>query len=199
MKKIILTTAILLATVFGINTSTYAAAANKGEVSTVLTNVNKFNKIEVYGNVELYLSDGETDQVKVYNHYYKESALVQDQNGVLRISSYKAQKLVVWITVSDLRSLLVYDNADVRSFGKVSAIDLDIKLFNNATVQLNLDAFQANITLNDFAKANLTGNIEQGEVKYDPTVYLNVNNLVSAHLIKTEKSSIGEKNDLSEL
>src|ERR1700712_1212575 len=183
MKTLLIATAILLATVTGINQSAYAA--NKDNVQAVLlTEISKVNKIEVYGNVELYLSNGFTDNVKVYNQYYKESALVQDQNGVLRISSYKAEKLVVWVTVNNLSALSVHDNAEVISFGKLSAIDLDVKLYNNASAQLDLDAYNANITLVDQAKADLSGDIEYGEIKYDRSASLNTFNLVSAHVGK---------------
>ena len=110
------------------------AKKSKTEVSTVLNNISKISKIEVRGNVELYISDSETDQVKVYNKYYEQSALVQSQNGVLRITSYADQKLVVWIKAADLRAITAYDNAEVRSFGKLSAIELEVNLHNNASV-----------------------------------------------------------------
>jgi hypothetical protein len=183
MKTTILTIAIALATIFGTSQSSYAATSSNEEITT-LTDVSKISKIEVHGNVELYLSDGTADQVKVYNRYYAESALVQDQNGVLRISSYKTQKLVVWVTVSDLRNLSVYDNAEVKSFGKLSAIDLDVKLFNSASAQLNMDAYQATVTLNDHAKADLAGTINEGEVHYDRSSSVNITSLVAAHLVK---------------
>src|ERR1700743_929530 len=119
MKTKFFSAIAIAAVVLGISTSTYASvkdsAAKDAEVSTTLTNVSNISKIEVYGNVEVYLSDGNSDQVKVYNRYYTESALVQNNKGVLRISSYSAQKLVVWITANDLRSLSVYDNATVKS------------------------------------------------------------------------------------
>ncbi|MCR8561004.1 DUF2807 domain-containing protein [Mucilaginibacter sp. BJC16-A38] len=189
MKTIVLTTAILLATVIGINKSAYAETV-KDDTYTVLTQVSNINKIEVHGNVELYLSDGNSDQVKVYNNYYKESALIQDQNGTLCISSYKTEKLVVWVTVNDLRSLAIYDNAEVKSFGKLSAIELDVKLFNNASAQLNMDAFQAYITLNDRAKASLAGNINEGTIKYTHTSVLNTANLLSGNVTKTDVDDV---------
>ncbi|MDP9075820.1 MAG: DUF2807 domain-containing protein [Bacteroidota bacterium] len=189
MKTIVLTTAILLATVIGINKSAYAGTV-KDNTYTVLTQVSNINKIEVHGNVELYLSDGNSDQVKVYNNYYKESALIQDQNGTLCISSYKNEKLVVWVTVNDLRSLSIYDNAEVKSFGKLSAIELDVKLFNNASAQLNMDAFQAYVTLNDRAKASLAGNINEGTIKYTHTSVLNTANLLSGNVIKTDVDDV---------
>src|ERR1700733_449228 len=72
MKKTILTAAIALITVFGISRSTYAATTGNQEVSTMLTNVSSISEIEVHGNVQLYLTTGNTDQVKVYNDYYAE-------------------------------------------------------------------------------------------------------------------------------
>ena len=104
MKTKFLSFVAIAAIVTGVSSTSIAAvkgntaAANNSEVSTVLTNVNKINKIEVRGNVEVFVSDGSADQVKVYNRYYSESALVQNQNGVLRISSFSAQKLIVWVT-----------------------------------------------------------------------------------------------------
>ena len=57
------------------------ASANtaKTDAGIILTDISKINKIEVYGNVELYISSGPADQVKVYNRYYSENALVQSQ------------------------------------------------------------------------------------------------------------------------
>ncbi len=187
MKTTILTIAIAFSAVFGISRTASAAISNKEEVSTLLTDVSNINKIEVHGNVELYLSDGTADQVKVYNSYYAESALVQDENGTLRISSYAAKKLVIWVTANDLRSLSVYDNAEVKSFGKLSAIDLDVKLFNNASAQLDIDTYAASITLSDHAKAGLSGNVDKANLQYDRHSFLNTTNLVALHLVKTVK------------
>ncbi len=141
-------------------TNTYASVNNTNEeAATVLTNISKINKIEIHGNVELYVSDGATDQVKVYNKYYSESALVQSKNGVLRISSYKNQKLVVWVTAADLQTINAYDNAEVRSFGKLEKLDLEVNLYNTATADLNVEAYKATVNVNDDAKVSLTGNI----------------------------------------
>jgi hypothetical protein len=60
-----------------------------------------------------------------------------------------------------------------------------VDLYNHASAQLNIDAFQSNITLNDNAKANLSGYISLGEIKYNNTSVLNTANLVSENLKKT--------------
>ena len=152
MKTTLFTIITALVLVGGIAGTTYASTNNNNNAATVLTDVSKINKIEIRGNVELYVTAGNADQVKVYNRYYAESALVQNQNGVLRITSYKAEKLVVWVTANDLRAISAFDNAQVKSFGKFSAIDLEVNLHNNATAQLNLDTYYANVNVSDHAR-----------------------------------------------
>jgi Putative auto-transporter adhesin, head GIN domain len=199
MKTTLLSFATIAAIVLGIGNTTYAAtkdsAAKDSEVSTVLTNVNKISKIEVHGNVELYVSDGSADQVKVYNHYYAESALVQSQDGVLRISSYSNQKLVVWVTAYDIRSISAYDNAEIRSFGKLSPIDLDVTLNNNSYAKLDMDGFSANIVVNDRAKADLTGNVTECSLKYNRSATVNSTNLVTANITRVVDGGKNSRKD----
>jgi len=197
MKTLILTIAILFTTMLGISQATYAAGVSNTEEITTLAVVSNISEIEIHGNVELYLSDGAADQVKVYNNYYSDNAFVQDQNGVLRITSYSTQKLKIWVTASQLQKLSIYDNAEVRSFGKLSAIDLDVKLYNNAAVKLNVDAYTASITLNDSAKADLTGDVTEGSLRYDQSSFLNHSALNVSHITKTENFNMGTINELS--
>jgi len=187
MKTTVLTIAIALSTVFGISQSASAATGSTQEVSTILTDVSNISQIEVHGNVELYLSDGTADQVKVYNNYYTENELVQNENGVLRISSYSAKKLKVWVTAADLRTLSVYDNAEIKSFGKFSGINLDVKLYNHASAKLDMDVYAANIILNDRAKADLSGTVDQANLQYNRSAFLNTANFEAARLVKTIK------------
>ena len=181
MKTQILTIATVLSLALANSTNTFAAT-HSSNVSTVLTDVKHINKIEVRGNVELYVSDGTTDNVKVYDKYYSESALVQNQNGVLRISSYKNEKLIVWVTAAELQSISAYDNASVKTFGKLSGINLDVNLYNHAAANLNLEAFAANINVNDQATANLTGTVNDCNLKYNQSATVNGTNFVATNL-----------------
>ena len=185
MKKIILTTAIALSVVFGISSSSFAATVKIADVSTVLSNVSKINEIEIHGNVQVYLTSDNEDKVKVYNNYYADNALVQEQNGVLKITSYSTEKLVVWVTVSNLAKLSVFDDAEVRSFGKFSAIDVDVNLHNNAVAQLGLDGFNVSFTLTDRAQAKLSGHIENGSLQYSHWSHLDITSFTAASLTKT--------------
>jgi hypothetical protein len=189
MKTRILSFVTIAAIVLGISNTTIAAtkdsAAKNSEVSTVLTDVRKINKIEIHGNVELFVSDGSSDQVKVYNRYYAESALVQNQNGTLRISSYSADKLVVWVTANQLNAITAYDNSEVKSFGKLSSIEMDVNLHDNSYAKLDLDGYSANITLNNRAKADLAGTVNQCNLKYSRSTTVNSTNFAAERITKT--------------
>ncbi|MDB5137864.1 MAG: hypothetical protein JWP37_4467 [Mucilaginibacter sp.] len=157
MKSKILSVILMFGVIAGLSKSTYAASADY----ILLHDIKSINKIEVHGNVELFISDNSTEQVKVYNKYYSESALVQSSNGVLRISSYTAEKLIVWIASDNLSSISAYDNAEIRSFGDVSKIEFSIDLHDNASAKLNFNAYSANVILRDHAKIELGGTVNQ--------------------------------------
>jgi phage gp45-like len=181
MKTNLIAIFTVIVTVLGIANSTQAAVNNNNNAGVVLTDISKINKIEVYGNVKVYVSNGDADQVKVYNRYYSESALVQSRNGVLRISSYKAEKLEVWVTAKELNAITAYDNAEVKSFGNLSAIELDVKLYNNASADLKLDAFSAAVTMNDKTRANLSGNVSEYSLNRSVASSVNRTHLVADH------------------
>ncbi|MDB5286210.1 MAG: hypothetical protein JWR05_1159 [Mucilaginibacter sp.] len=201
MKTQFLTIATIFTLALGTVSSTYASAkTDKDENSTILKDVSNINKIEIHGNVELYISDGSADQVKVYNKYYKENALVQSQDGVLRISSYADQKLVVWVTANDLRAITAYDNAEVKSFGNLSKINIDVTLNNTASAKLNLDAYKANITVNDRAKADLTGNVTNYNLVQEKSASVNHTNLAAENVTtKTNPIAVQPKTELANL
>jgi len=198
MKTRIFSLVAIAAVVLGISNTTFAAtkkdsAAGSNEVSTVVKDVNKISKIEVRGNVELFVTDGENDQVKVYNRYYAESALIQSHNGVLRISSYSAKKLVVWVKAEQLISIAAYDNAEVKSFGKLSPLEMEVTLHDNAYAKLDVDGYSMNITVNNRAKADLTGNVEQCNLKYNRSASVNSTYFAAAHITRTIDGDIKNK------
>jgi len=174
MKTQIITIFAALVLSAGIAATSYATPVNNSNV-TVLNDITSINQIEVRGNVELYISNGTTNQVKVYNKYYAENALVQDKNGVLRITSYNPEQLVVWVSAADLRSVSAYDNSEVKSFGNFSSIDFSVDIHNNA-----------NLTVADQAKAVLTGNVEQYDLKYRQVSNITYTGFRAAHTSKVQ-------------
>jgi hypothetical protein len=183
-------TLITLVTVLSATSLTYAAATTNDDQVTVIATESNINKIEASGNVEVYITNGDKDQVKVYDDYYAQNALVQDKDGVLRISSYAAGKLVVLVTVVNLRSITATDNASIRSYGTFSAIGLDVKLDKNASARLKLDVFAANVTITEGAKADLSGSVNDYDLNYSRSAKINSTGLVA---VNSTKNNITKK------
>ncbi len=180
MKTRIFTLIALFVILSGISNFTYASAANHADY-VVLNDIKAINKIEVRGNVELFISDNSEPQVKVYNKYYSESALVQAKNGTLRITSYTNEKLIVWVSTDQLVSVTAYDNAQINSFGKLSKIEFSVDLHNNASAKLDLDAYIANVTLKDHAKIELSGNATEFSLNHNSGSELINHNFIAEH------------------
>jgi hypothetical protein len=191
-------TLITLATIALSISVAHATTLNNSNnnITAVNVAVNNISKIEASGNVEVYIVNGDKDEVKVYDKYYEQNALVQGKDGVLRISSYAKDKLVVLVTVADLRAITAYDNAVVKSYGKLSAIELTVNLNNNASAQLNLNVFAANFTVNDRSTANLSGNVNDYNVNFSQSSTINKTELVAANT--TEKNTTKEAARLAE-
>ena len=172
MKKVILS--IFTIATFVIGTTNFSHAATlKHDAATTLTDISTINKLEIHGNVTVYISDASTDQVKVYNQDYSESARVQSKNGTLRISSYSPEKLVVWVSANDLRSVSVYDNAEIKSFGQLSKIEFSVDLHDNASAKLDLNAYSAVVAVNDHAKADLSGSADEFTLSHNYAASVN--------------------------
>jgi hypothetical protein len=184
MKKIILTIAIAVS-ILGISITTFAKTGSDSEARSTLPSVSNINEIEVHGNVEVYLTSGTVDKVTVYDNYYSNNALVQEHNNTLRITSYAAKKLLVWVTVSNLSKLSIYDQSTVNSFGKFSAIDVDVNLYDHALAKLDLDVFNASFALNGRSAVELSGNVENGALKYGHLTHINDENLTAANLTES--------------
>lgn len=162
------------------------AKTTKDDAFTILEDMGTINSIEVHGNVDLYVTDAPADQIKVYNKYYAEGAFVQNKNGVLRISSYKNEKLVIWVKAKDLRSVSLFDNSQIKSFGTLSKIELSIDLHDNATAKLDLDAFKLNLLVRNNAKADIKGSADEFNLNRDVEQNVTRNNLSVTHLYENK-------------
>ncbi len=101
----------------------------------------------------------------------------------------KPEKLVVWVTAADLRSVSAFDNAEVQSFGDVSKIEFNVDLHDSASAKLNLDAYSANVTVTDQAKANLSGTVTKYGFNYSHTENINAANFEATDASNTQKTT----------
>ncbi len=157
MKTSIKTLFAAALTLVVLTSSAFASTDVKENNVTVLATVKNISKIEVKGNVEVILVQAPVESVKVYDNYYAKNALVQQEDGVLRISSFQKETLTVAVYVRELSTVEASDNAQVKTFGKVNFLSLAIKLNGNATADINASTINLYTSLKDNASLKLTG------------------------------------------
>lgn len=137
--------------------SAFASTDTKESNVTVLSQVKNINKIVANGNVEVILVQAPTESVKVYDSYYSKNALVQQQDDVLRISSFQKEKLTVAVYVRNLSTIEAADNATVKTFGKINFLSLDVILKDKATADINANTISLYTSIKDNANLKLSG------------------------------------------
>lgn len=128
---------------------------------TILNEVKNINKIVATGNVEVFVVQASTESVKVYDSYYSKNALVQQKDGVLRISSFEKEPLSVTVYVRNLTAIEAGNNAVVKTFGKVSFLTLDVVLKDKATADINAKTVNLYTSVTDNASLKLSGSTEE--------------------------------------
>ena len=151
--------ASLLTTVV-LTSSAFASSDEPKNTITVLNQVKNISKLVVSGNVEVFLIQASTESVKVYDSYYSKNALVQQEQGVLRISSFQKETLKVAVYVNNLSSIQASDNATVKTFGKVSFLNLDVILKDNASADIEANTVSLYTSVKDSASLTLSGATE---------------------------------------
>lgn len=178
-------TAIVAVIILTITTQK-SIAAEGTQLSTKLTEIKNISKITASGNVEVFLTQGGTEGVTVYDNYYSKYALVQITDGELRISSYGAEKLQVWVQVDGLRSIEASGNAEIKSLNKISALDLSIELKDSATATLNSETLTSKVTVSDLSSLTLSGSSLNYTEMISESATVNANSFVTAGLFKTD-------------
>ena len=168
-------------------------AVENAPVVTELKDKAIISKIYVKGNVEVFITQGEEQSIKVYDNYYGKNALTQIENdGTLRISSYSDKKLSVWVTVENLKSIEAHDQAVVYSVNKITALELQVTLTHSALAHLEIDTYEINTNISDSSKLELVGKAEVQNVNASNYSNLDISKFETASesLMMKDESSI---------
>ncbi len=157
MKTSIKTLFAAVLTLVVLTSSAFASSDVKSNNFTVLNQVKNITKLEVKGNVDVILVQASTESVKVNDSYYSKNALVQEKDGVLRISSFEKERLTVTVYVRNLASIEAADNATVNTFGKMSFLSLDVILKDKATANIDATTINLYTSIKDNASLILSG------------------------------------------
>lgn len=154
--------------------------STKANNVTILNEVKNINKIVVSGNVEVFVVQAPTESVKVYDSYYSKNALVQQKDGVLRISSFEKERLAVTVYVRNISTIEASDNSTVKTYGKVNLLSLDVLLKDKATADINANTINLYTTVKDNASLKLSGSTEEHYALMSTSAKMTTGNFVAA-------------------
>ena len=150
-----------------------------GKPATDIRMLPPFNKIYVKDNIDLFIIQGKSQEVKIEaGNNLISSIKTQVDSGVLHINndnrcnwarSYKNGAVKIYITMPSLRFLWHFGSGFVKSEATITCDTLDIWAHQTGNVELTLDAniiytnmhTTADITLR--GKSNILGNWHVGE------------------------------------
>lgn len=159
LKKGILAIGILaMFTTVLATTPLYANDNNK--TLTTINQSQQISKMVVKGNVEVFITQGNSNSVKVYDNYYSENAYIQNDDATLRITSYGDKTLSVWVTVADLSEIEASDYAQVYTNNTINALDIKLTLNNHAVAKMAINSYKLTTKIAGNANLELTGKTE---------------------------------------
>lgn len=165
MKTSVKTLFALLTGIFFLSSTAAVRAAEPASYITTLSSVKDIKKIVVSGNVNLLLVQDDVERVKVYDKYYSKNALVQQQGGTLRISSHAERPLSIVVYVKELNSIEANNQAKVRTEGCFRLLNLDVKLQDHATADLNAKTVSLFTSVQGAAELKIAGTTDQHSIQ----------------------------------
>jgi len=161
MKNSIKTLFVAALTVVALSSATTILNATEVNSSyTALTKVKNITKIAVSGNVKLILVQDGKESIEVFDKYYANNALVQQQGSELRISSFSKDALTVIAHVNNISSIEASNTSSVLTSGNFNLLNLNIVLKDKATATVNTNTVSLTTIINDGTSLNLLGTTE---------------------------------------
>lgn len=162
-----------------INSTAKADDFNKLANVTSISAPKKISTIIVSGNVELILIQDKTESVKVYDNYYANNALVQQEGSTLRISSFKSQKLTVVAHVNNLTNIQASEHAKVSTQGSFYVPALTVSLKDQATANLTTHTASLFTEVYNGAKLAIAGTTDDYTALISRHAVVNMNAFVA--------------------
>ncbi|KQS41085.1 GIN domain-containing protein [Pedobacter sp. Leaf194] len=160
--------------------SVSAMATEKNNNYTNLTSVKNISKIKISGNVKLILVQDAKESVEVYDNYFAKNALVQQQNGELRISSFTATPLLVIAHVNNLSAIEASNTSTIKTAGNFNLLNLSIVLNDAAVANINANTVNLNTNVGGASKLTLSGATDSYTSILGSTAKVNMNDFVAA-------------------
>ena len=154
---------LMLVAVVGVNTAAFAGNSDKTENR----NVKNFNGIKVSTGIDLYITMGNSEEVKIVaDDDIIDDIVTEVKNGTLHIYLEKDnwfswggfnKTRKAYVTVKQLESIDASSGSDVRSENTLKGDELDIEASSGSDVNLDLVYKNVSLKTSSGSDAKLTG------------------------------------------
>ncbi|MGM9476543.1 GIN domain-containing protein [Pedobacter sp. GSP4] len=163
-----------------LGTASVAANANENNSHyTNITSVKNITKIKVSGNVKVILVQDAKESVQVYDNYYAKNALVQQQDGELRVSSFTKEPLTVIAHVNNITAIEASNNSSVVTSGNFSLLNLNVVLNDNALAEIKANTLNLTTSINGSSNLVLSGATENYTAVLSTSAKVEMNNFAA--------------------
>lgn len=159
--------------------SVYAGLAKESD-PLVNAAVSGCSKIEVRGNITVFISQGTKEGARVQTDEPMAKVSLKRKGTKLMISSSEKERVMLYLTVKDLQRIDAADHAIVRSTGKVRFPVLQIFVEGNAEVEVNVISKDLYTVIKQGAILKLSGSTDRHTSVKDDTSLLNTNSFAAA-------------------
>ncbi|PYF70687.1 GIN domain-containing protein [Pedobacter nutrimenti] len=139
MKTAIKTLFATALTAIVLSSTAFSTFAKDGEKTAAeLSSASSYNMLQVKGNVRVYLSQGNKENVRVERNSSEDKVAVQKLGNKLLISSEESSPVTVYVTLKDLKRIEAYDQSYVKTEGSFTLPVLQIFLNDQAQADVNV-------------------------------------------------------------
>jgi len=127
-----------------------------------------FDKIEVYGLAQVYLSEGSKPYARLeVSGMPMDEVIVKVENRTLKISTpgnYSGESVKIYITYKEVNKLLVTDAAEIFSETPIRTSTLEISALDAGNAVLEINVNLVKIRMADSADLTLTGHAKKQKI-----------------------------------
>ncbi|MDQ7798950.1 MAG: head GIN domain-containing protein [Candidatus Edwardsbacteria bacterium] len=166
-----------------------SAMAHAGQTISQSRDVSGFDKIQVNGAYDLYLTQGKEFSLrieaepevleKVKTEVNDGWLKVGDKKHKIRIGVFKSKARKIYVTLPELKELCLNGSSDVRGQNKFKAGDLRLEVNGAGDVELELEAGDVAATINGAGDIKLKGTAENFNISIDGAGDISASDLAS--------------------
>jgi len=141
-------------------------------LNTAISVSNAFNGITIYGNIRVYVIEGNKNEILVNNEDEANKIKIKVEDSVLVVKNKKNMfsgnsAIKMFIMVKDIKCITIMDDAEVRTVGELSDRNLKLEIYGDGCIYASTKAIEVDTFIRGLGKIEVKGNFQNTSVSKD--------------------------------